>query len=229
MFRKWQFALTFTFVLLGILLSFQFRTQQALLNDLSSQSTETLTAMAKNLNQKHYQLIREVWDLRTQQKRLESSVSEEKTLAETMQIEIDKLNIANGLSPVEGPGIILIIPENNSDAFFYQNMIDIINELWNAGAEAVAVNGIRVTNHTSILPAEEFSGILVNGTKITYPYEVSAIGEPSTLNNGISIPQGIVENLRNFYKIPLEIKQVERMELPAAKPINFKYAKPVKE
>ncbi|KNZ68620.1 hypothetical protein Tfer_2794 [Thermincola ferriacetica] len=229
MFRKWQFALTFTFVLLGILLSFQFRTQQALLNDLSSQSTETLTAMAKNLNQKHYQLIREVWDLRTQQKRLESSVSEEKTLAETMQIEIDKLNIANGLSPVEGPGIILIIPENNSDAFFYQNMIDIINELWNAGAEAVAVNGIRVTNHTSILPADEFSGILVNGTKITYPYEVSAIGEPSTLNNGISIPQGIVENLRNFYKIPLEIKQVERMELPAAKPINFKYAKPVKE
>lgn len=229
MLRKWQFSLTVTLICLGILLSFQFRTQQALVNDLSSQSMETLTAMAKNLNTKHYQLIREVWDLRTQQKRLESNVSEEQTLTETMQTEIAKQNIANGVTPVEGPGVKLIIPDTNSQTFYFQNMIDIINELWNAGAEAVAINGIRINNFTSILPGEDFSDILINGNKITYPYEVTAIGEPTTLDNGISIPQGIVENLRNFYKIPLEISQVEHLSIPAAPKPKFRWAQPVTE
>ncbi len=229
MFKKWQVSLTITFIALGILLSFQFRTQQALLNDLSSQSTDTLTAMAKNLNTKHYQLIREVWDLRTQQKKLETSVSEEKSLAETMQTEMDKMNIANGTTPVQGSGVAIVIPANNTNSFYYLNMIDIINELWNSGAEAVAVNGIRITNHTSILPAEEFTDILIDGKKITYPYEIDAIGEPTTLNNGISIPQGIIEDLRNVYKIPLEIKQVDKIKIPGAKRAAFTYAKAVEE
>lgn len=225
--KKWQLTLTIAFVCLGLLLSMQFRVHKALVNDLNSQNNETLAAIAKNLNTKYYQLIQEVWDLRTQLKLLEQSADKNKSVLEAMQREKEKLSIAIGSNSVEGPGIILTIPENDQNYLGYQDIIDIVNELWNAGAEAISVNGVRISNTTSIMPGDEFSATLINGKPITYPYVVMAIGEPAALDKGISIPFGIIDNLRAVYKIPLEIEQSEKISLPAASAPNFEYLKPV--
>lgn len=225
--KKWQLTLTIAFASLGLLFSLQFRTHKALLNDLNSQSNETLAAIAKNLNTKYYQLIREVWDLRTQLKLLEQNADQSKSVIEAMTREQQKLGVAIGSCHVEGPGLVITIPENNQNYFGYQDIIDIVNELWNAGAEAVSVNGFRINSNTSFLPAEEFSSIKLNGQRISYPYIIMAIGEPAALDKGISIPSGIIDNLRAVYKIPLEIKEVNKIKLPSTSQPTFKFSKSI--
>ena len=227
--KKWPLTLVVAFACLGLLLSLQFKTHQAMADDLNYQSNETLTAIAKNLTTKYYQLIQEVWDLRTQLKLLQQSADQNKTALEAMTREEQKLVVALGTVPVEGPGITINIPENGQNFFGYTDIIDIVNELWNSGAEAVAVNGFRVTNTTSIMPDNDFIGILINGVQISYPYTINAIGEPSSLEKGISIPFGIVDNLRTLYKIPLEIKQAKKLHLPSAATPNFNYTHTVVE
>lgn len=228
MFRnKWQLTLTIAFLCLGLLFSLQFRTHKAMDNDLNFQSNETLAAISRDLNTKYYQLIQEVWDLRTQLRLLEQSNDQNKLLVEALKREQQKLNIATGLTPVEGPGLIITIPENNQNYLGYQDIIDIVNELWNANAEAISVNSIRVTGATSFLPSDELSTILMDGKKLSYPYVIKAIGEPSALEKGISIPKGVIDYLRNLYKIPLEIKQADKVSLPSASAPNLKYSYPV--
>lgn len=223
--KKWQLTLTIALASLGLLLSMQFRTHKALVNDLNSQSNETLATIAKNLNTKYYQLIQEVWDLRTQLKLFEQSANQNKTVREAMSREQQKLDIAIGSVPVQGSGLVISVLKNDQNYFGYQDLIDIVNELWNAGAEAIAVNNIRINATAAFLPSEELSTILLNGQKLSYPYVIKAIGEPSSLEKGISIPSGIIDNLRTVYKIPLEIKQVDKLVIPAAPYPTFKYAK----
>ncbi len=227
--KKWQLSLTVAFASLGLLLSLQFSTHKALEKDLNSQNSEALAAMARNLTSKYYQLIREVWDLRTQLKLLEQTADQNKSVLEAMTREQQKLSIAIGSNTVEGPGITVTIPENDINYFGYQDVIDIVNELWNAGAEAISVNGIRITQNTFVTPGEEYSAILINGHKVFYPYVVKAIGEPAALDKGISIPSGIIDNLRVVYKIPLVIEQSEKITLPPALPPKFEYSKLVTE
>ena len=227
--KKWQLTLTIAFASLGLLLSLQLKTHKAQVNDLNSQSNDTLAVIAKNLNTKYYQLIQEVWDLRTQRKLLEQSANQNKTALEAMTMEQQKLNIALGTVPVEGPGLIITVPENSENYFGSQDIIDIINELWNAGAEAVSVNGWRVSNNTFFQPTNELSTIIMNDRKISYPYVIKAIGQPAALDKGISIPSGIIDNLKSIYKIPLEIKQVDKLSLPAISSPKFKSALLVKD
>ncbi len=225
--KKWQLTLTIAFLCLGLLFSLQFRTHQAMDNNLNFQSNETLAAISRDLNTKYYQLIQEVWDLRTQLKLLEQSNDKNKLLMEALKREQQKLNIATGLVPVEGPGLVITIPEDNQNYLGYQDIIDIVNELWNANAEAISVNGIRVTGATSFLPSGELSTILMDGRELSYPYVIKAIGEPSNLEKGISIPKGVIDLLRNLYKIPLEITQADKISLPSASAPNPKYSYPV--
>ncbi len=227
--KKWPLTLIIAFACLGLLLSLQFKTHQAMADDLNYQSNETLAAVAKNLTTKYYQLIQEVWDLRTQLKLLQQSADQNKTALEAMTREQQKLNIALGTIPVEGPGIVITIPENDQNYFGYQDIVDIVNELWNSGAEAVSVNGFRVTNSTSIMPDSEFTAVLINGVRISYPYTIKAIGEPNSLDKGISIPFGIVDNLRTLFKIPILIEQEENLRLPSASAPTFRYAQTVVE
>ncbi len=213
--KKWQLTLTIAFACLGLLLSLQIRTHKAMVNDLNSQNNEALAVIARNLTSKYYRLIQEVWDLRSERKLLEQSEDRNKTVLEAMARERQKLNIATGSIPVEGPGLIITIMQNDQ-YFRYNDIIDIVNELWNAGAEAISVNSYRVNNNTSFLPGNEepFTTIMLNGVKLSYPYVIMAIGEPAALDKGISIPSGIIDNLRTIYKIPLEIKQEEKISLP---------------
>ena len=222
--KKWQLTLTIALASLGLLLSLQFKTHNALVNDLNSQNNEALATMAKNLNTEYYRLIQEVWDLRTQHKLFEQNADQNKSVLEALSREQQKLNTAIGSVPVIGSGLVITILENDQNYFGYLDLIDVVNELWNAGAEAISVNNLRINNTTAFLPSEELSAIMLNGQTIYYPYVVKAIGVPNSLEKGISIPSGIIDNLRSVYNIPLEIKQKEKLVIPGSAYPTFKYA-----
>lgn len=117
-----------------------------------------------------------------------STGAREAALAQAEQ-QADNLAILAGLVPVTGPGIRVTVTEETG-AVDVQSMVDTIQELRTAGAEAIQVNGqVRVVAST---PVEDASGgLLVGGELVTSPYVIDAIGDPHTLaDSGIDFPGG---------------------------------------
>lgn len=100
--------------------------------------------------------------------------------------ETAALRLAAGAQPVQGPGIVLEV-ESAEDAEDPRARLSdtdlqlIVNGLWLAGAEAVSVNGHRLTATSAIRSAGE--AITVNYRSVTEPIVVTAIGDPETLEN----------------------------------------------
>jgi uncharacterized protein YlxW (UPF0749 family) len=109
-------------------------------------------------------------------------------LAQAQQ-EADTLAIMAGLVPVTGPGIRVTITEVDG-AVDVDTMVDMVQELRTAGAEAIQINGeVRVVARSSF--ADTVGGLVVDGQPISSPYVVDAIGDPHTLaDSGVDFPKG---------------------------------------
>lgn len=115
----------------------------------------------------------------------------------TLLQHLDQLDLAAGQVPVHGPGITVTlkepaatspspvptragtVPITRTNILTDRDLRSVVNELWHDGAEAVAVNGIRITPTSAI----RFAGqaILVDFQSITSPYTIAAIGDPEHL------------------------------------------------
>ena len=120
---------------------------------------------------------------------LQSSTGAREAALVQAEQEADTLAILAGLVPVTGPGIRVTITEVDGpiDA---DTMVDMIQELRTAGAEAIQINGeVRVVARTSF--ADGVGGIMVGDQLVTSPYVVDAIGEPHLMaESGIDFPKG---------------------------------------
>jgi uncharacterized protein YlxW (UPF0749 family) len=109
--------------------------------------------------------------------------------------------------PVSGPGIAVNINSNIKALW----LVDIVNELFGAGAETVSVNGIRLTDKTVGFDTIPSGQILLNGSLIEIPYKIEAIGDKVTLEQVLLQPLGIFARITQSLG-DVEVK-VERKDL----------------
>jgi uncharacterized protein YlxW (UPF0749 family) len=109
------------------------------------------------------------------------------------QQSLDTYSILAGLVPVTGPGIRITIDETEGEVQV-DSMIDTVQELRNAGAEAMALNGkVRVVAQTAF--EDGVGGIEVGGELLAPPYVIDVIGDPTTLRSGMIFLRGPVDQL----------------------------------
>lgn len=221
--KKWRFPVFIAFLMLGILLSVQFRTQQIFLSDLSLQKTDDLVLILKKLHDKKEQLENELKELELQQNALKDNVNKEEILTDSQRKELNRLEVAMGTAPVAGPGITVTIKENSP--IVYLDLVDIINELWASQAEAVAINNQRITSWTGIFWNKQNLALTVNREEIHFPCTIKAIGNPAKLESGLRLLGGVLDDLA-IYKVYPEIKREQNIVLPAAQLPNLQYLKP---
>jgi uncharacterized protein YlxW (UPF0749 family) len=224
--KKWRTPVLIVFLLLGILISVQFHTQQIFRSDLSLQSTDDLTLILKGLQGKQANLEKELQDLEQQQQALDNDTTNGASLFNTLTKESNQLKIALGLIPVKGPGVTVTIPPDSN--IVYLDLVDIVNELWASQAEAISINDQRVTPWTTIYWNKEKMTITVNGADVTFPCTISAIGNPDTLMSGLQLLGGILDNLA-VYKIYPTVQRSSELKLPGASPPVFQYLQPVQQ
>ena len=135
--------------------------------------------------------------------------------------EIASLELAIGSTPVTGPGLIITVddaPSANRDApdrVLDTDLQMLANGLWRAGAEAIDINGHRLSNLTAIRSAGD--AVTVDYRSLTRPYDVRAIGDPRTLEARFVESSGgawwneLAQNRRMRY----EIARRARVVLPA--------------
>ncbi len=151
------------------------------LKDSLLQWKEKYEKAAENLSKSNKEL-----DVIRQSASTNASDSEEK--AE----QIKRNNLLLGLTDVTGKGIIIELADGKSNLQILDasallihdgNLRDIVNELSNAGAEAIEINGQRIVNSTYIICAGNV--ILVNGEKISSPCVIKAIGHQESLYGAV--------------------------------------------
>src|SRR5690606_20919065 len=218
--KGWYISLTLVFVVLGFLLSTQFQTQQKILTALDAQKKEDLITVWKNLDDKNRALQQEMEDLDAAYRQLLAQSQEETSAVKTISDDINRLKLVSGVTPVTGPGITVTI---TGDApLMFLDLIDLVNELWATGAEAISVNDHRITSRTSIAEASDaFSFyITVDGQRLLFPVIVKAIGDPHTLEKGLTFTGGLIDIWKTQYGIHPEVQQRQEINIPAVKSVQ---------
>lgn len=149
---------------------------------------------------------------------------------------LEDYNNLLGYTELIGKGVIITLKDGDSAitkglATNYivhdGDLLEVVNALKNAGAEAISINGQRIISSTPITCAGNI--IKINGEKIGAPYEISAIGLTSKLYGAVTIPGGYLEILTNA-GVKVEIEQIEKnnIKIPKYEGIyKFEYANSV--
>jgi len=225
-FKGYYLSVTLACVVLGLLLSVQFKTQQNVQNNLMLQRSEDLATIVNNLDESRRVLQAELRDLRNKQAAYNNSGDGTEALA-NLQSEIEKMAIVAGTARVRGPGVVVNL--KGKDGAQELGVLTVVNELWAAGAEGIAVNGYRIGMNTGIDWAGRDGGVIIgNSRPQSPPYVVTAIGDPATLESALMMTGGITDQLLVF-GMEMEIDQKLDIELPPVKSYRLEQAKPVKE
>lgn len=149
------------------------------------------------------------------------SESSEET-SKLVEKELEESNIVLGKTDVTGPGIQVILTDNDEKEYAARDLLNIVNELKAAGAEAISINGERIINLTDIVDISN-RYILVNSNKISSPYTILAIGDENYLKSALNIKNGYVDTKqKEGYTIFVEGKNNLKIN-KYAKEINLKY------
>lgn len=210
----------------GFLVVGQLQGDRQVPNQLEAENEGDLARILSGLNDEADALQAELAELRVQLNELRRSSESDAAAAEAIDQQIRSLEVLAGTSAVTGPGIIVTITDPSGN-LTYDAVIDIVQELRDAGAEAIAINNERVGVATAF--AERDGRVTVNGRALSAPYRVFAIGQAATLEGGLKIPGGAVDALTALGKdVKVEIAKQARVDVPAlSRPPEFEVARPV--
>ena len=151
---------------------------------------------------------------------------------EEIQKEINYNNLVLGTSDVEGKGVTVVLEDGTSNFGEYPStsqlihdvdIVKVINDLKNAGAEAISVNGERVIYDNYGLCAG--SNIDLNGIKIVPPFNISAIGNEDVLYNYLTLEQTHIKTLK-LREVKVSIIKEDNLKILAyTGKLNYKYMK----
>jgi uncharacterized protein YlxW (UPF0749 family) len=170
--------------------------------------------------------------------RAEVDALQARALAQTgsgAQARLAELSLVSGATAVRGEGVRLVVDdapgaredqtdERQANIITSTDLQIIVNGLWQAGAEAVAVNGQRLTSRSAIRFAGE--AILVNYRPLTRPYTIEAIGDSTTLQTDFTEQTGgaYVKLLTDNFGMRISMDGVDSLTLPAATSLTVREA-----
>jgi uncharacterized protein YlxW (UPF0749 family) len=219
-------------IVLGVAIVTQVRQNE------SGDSLETarpadLLVLLDSLQQREAALNTEVADLQRTLASLRASGSSDQAAIENAQARLAALSILIGTVAATGPGITLTI-NDTAPGVSAETMLDVINELRAAGAEASEIRGgsqsgpvaVRVGLDTWVVGVP---GVLAaDGQTLSPPYSVLAIGDPPTLSAAMNIPGGAMDSVKRVGGT-MVVQQSDRVDVTALRqPKARQYAQPVK-
>jgi len=161
-------------LLVALIATVQLRSQAEVERSLVQADPATLAFSIDQLSRSNDALEAQISDLAQRKSKLQSGGS---TAADqALQTELDQLRILEGLVPVYGPGVVLVIDASGLTALDLQ---DALNNLAAGGAEAMAVNDERIVAGVPIV--QTAGGVTVGGTLTTPPWTIIAIGDTNRL------------------------------------------------
>ncbi|MDF2672037.1 MAG: hypothetical protein K0R09_302 [Clostridiales bacterium] len=219
-------------VILGFMITFQFKANRSTQIKSSSRQYEDMTKEIESLNKQKDELNLVVKEYQDKVDEYEKAVANDSTAAKKMKDELDNLRKLAGLEEDNGPGLEITIspPVDVTQSVYnsigYDTILMVVNELNSTNeAEAISINGERFTGRTAI--REVGNVIKINDNRIdpTQKVVIKAIGNPDLLFSAFSIPGNILESIASNGFIVSRDKKDNVTILKYGKSLDFKYIK----
>ncbi|HEY8846976.1 MAG TPA: DUF881 domain-containing protein, partial [Candidatus Limnocylindrales bacterium] len=207
-----QLSMAAVAFVLGLLVVVQLRTQTGG-SALEALSTQDLTSLVANLNSQNDRLRTEVGTLQNQLDELRANQATGATSIGQIESDLGRVRAWTGLDPVSGRGVTITV----SGPIEAIAVGDLLNELRNAGAEAIAIGDIRVVAKTTVSGPP--GSLDVDGFLLGNPFRIRVIGKPETLVGSLTRAGGIIAQLAATdpsSTLDVEATQ-DQMLLPASK------------
>jgi len=212
-------------VLLGLLASLAWVTntsKQARLQALSPEAQRRLTIEELDTAAEIEKQRAEVQKLRDENTRLQKLVASNDSASTELNKSLQDLKTSAGLTEVEGPGVTVVLTDSkrpldqvldaNENIIHDQDVLSVINELWNAGAEAISINDKRIGPGSWVRCAG--TRILVDSVQVAAPVVIRAIGDSKNLYNSMNMPGGYLDQLRQTDPAMVRIEMATKLNLP---------------
>lgn len=198
----------------GFFLPGQARVVREMKQTYQNQDPTDLIRVIKDLQQRKQNLLAEETDV--SQKVAQYLHSSDDIVAQVSQLqhEVTLLSQRMGAVPLVGPGIQITIREQSSGAspsmLADEDLLLLLNDLWASGAEVISLNGIRLTNSSSVFRAG--LDVHVGGKVTSMPLVVDAIGDTENMAKGLQIPGGVLD-LLNLRRIGAIVQKVNLLRI----------------
>ncbi len=203
--KRWVFPLALVCLVLGAMLGVQVHTQRVRGETQVGRQTSALVGMLTRNDAQVEQQREEIELLRARLAEYEQEAADEKGLARLLQEELRTSRIGLGTVAVKGPGVVIEVSDSTvrtggglggEESFVVHDfdLLQIANELWCAGAEAVSLNGQRLTVGSGISCSARL--IEVNNVTVGSPFIFKAIGDRDKLVSALSMRGGVLDALR---------------------------------
>jgi uncharacterized protein YlxW (UPF0749 family) len=214
--------------LLGFTMVMQLKTN-ATDPTLASARQEDLVRILSDLTGQEQRLNQDIASLQESQRQLSSGVEGREAALEEARKRADGLGILAGTLPAQGTGLTIRFGAG-AEPIEAASILDAVQELRGAGAEAMQISGdtggaVRIIASTFFTDAA--GGINVDGRMLTGPYTISVIGDPTTMRTALNIPGGVVEEVTGDGGNVL-VREPDAVEVSALHaPTTLEYARPL--
>lgn len=230
------FALLVPAVLFGFLVAAQWQTQLER-SQLAVRYNAPLTEAAQSLQGEQNTLKGQLADLRTQLDKIQANASTQTDATRSLQARIDELKARAGLTLVKGDGVLISLEDakptgaNAKDLdksiCHATDLTDIVNTAWRGGAQAVAINDERIVGTSSVYCVG--STIMVNGTLMSPPFQIVAIGRQDQLLGAFEDPAQLrdIKQRGEVHGLGFRVSRAAQLQAPAySGALNVRAAQP---
>lgn len=197
-------------LVLGFILAFSYslanaeKKERTQLTDGQWQQEDKLRSQLLSRQEKNSELQKELYEKQQKLVDIEKELSQEKQIYFNMAEDAEKYRMFLGKVKVQGPGVKVTLsdaqynpdePNVNNYIVHEHHVYKVINELYIAGASAVAINGQRLKHNSYILCTGPV--ITVDDVPSNAPFEITAIGDPEVLSSALNLTGGVKDQLVN--------------------------------
>lgn len=201
-------------VLVSVMLM-QFRTvEQTDITEIENMRESELREALVDWKTKYEEIDAQLNDVNTRINEYQQTINDNEDTSELLDEELQESNMLVGKTDVYGEGVVITLNNTNDYQFIAEDLIDLVNELRYAGAEAISINDIRVLANTDIVDLFDYSVIGINLQRIESPYVVKAIGDKDYLSSMLNLKgSGFIDRSNTLGRnVSLEIEN--RVDIP---------------
>ncbi len=207
--RRNQVTIAAVTFLLGLLVVIQLRTQ-ASSTAFAGLSSQDLTVLVANLDDRNDQLRTEVATLERELDVLAQNTDRGDASVDELRADLRRVRLYAGTDPAMGPGVSITV-RGPIDG---PGVEDLVNELRNAGAEAMAIDDLRLV--PGVVAVGAAGAVILDGVALEDLFTLSAIGAPDKLTGSLTRPGGIIAQLSATQPdVLVEVTPLDRIGVPA--------------
>ena len=210
---------------LGLLFGLAWRPQPETNTRATRQGASRVAASVQRLEAEQQELKTRLAELRLELAERQQAAAAQTDLLQALDDELDKQQLLVGLTSLQGPGVMITLDDSevqipqgadpNAYIIHEYDLRDIVNLLWMAGSEAIAINDERMVSHSSVYCAG--STVMVNNTRLSPPYVIRAIGNPRVLQDYLRNPSYLtnLKDKQRLYGLRFEVMGHTDLVLPS--------------